>query len=160
MSIDTSNYTSRRALKQPFVVECKECLMSFFVENLTPFTISPSTIHCILCGGVNIVVSNNYEDDKWRAIAANIGLPKKNNSAQLIKKLYELWEPLEYEWFQDFVKASLNLVSNETTVKCLLCEKDANAKCLQCGMKTCREHSSHSIHIEGADVDDIDSTSN
>lgn len=107
MALLDDRYISRRSLKRPITIKCNDCYMSFFVENVTPFTSIPVQLFCVLCTSDNVEISLDIEDDKWKAIASNIGLPKKYSSIILVKELYRLWDPLEFSFFIDFVKDSM-----------------------------------------------------
>ena len=95
--------TTVRAIKQPFVIECTSCNMAFRVENLTPYMMATRKWFCPACGSNTIHAKSNYEDDRWYAMAQSFNLNPTQDTVQLLKDMYELWDPSEYNLFKDFV---------------------------------------------------------
>ena len=99
--------TSRRTIESS-IVSCKNCRMSFRVENLVPYTTAVKQTFCSACGSEANVDHVDGDDDSWLLMAAAFGLPKQPMSGQLIKGLYEIWSPEEFPFFPDFVKSAID----------------------------------------------------
>jgi hypothetical protein len=98
-----TNESSRYALKQPYIIACSFCKMAFRIENLTPHMMATRKWFCPACGSNDTTIKNNHEDDRWYAMARSFNLDPTQSNVQLLKDMYEIWEPSEYEWFKDFV---------------------------------------------------------
>lgn len=95
--------TTVRAITQPFVIECTSCKMAFRVENLTPYMIATRKWFCPACGSESVHAKSNYEDDRWYAMARSFSLNATKDTVQLLKDMYEIWDPAEFPLFKDFV---------------------------------------------------------
>jgi hypothetical protein len=62
--------------------------------------------HCAYCGSSNIVPAKI--DAYWYDLAESFGYERSADGAELIRGLYNLWQPSEFHLFRDFIK-SLNL---------------------------------------------------
>ena len=96
-------FISRRAHEQPWVLDCSNCKMSFRVQNLTAYTMATRIAHCPGCGSDSVKETSDYVNDRWYAMAKSFGLPSSAQAVQLLKDMYDLWDPSEYKWFKDFV---------------------------------------------------------
>lgn len=108
--------TSIRTIKQPFVIECSSCKMAFRVENLTPYTMATRKWFCLACGSQLVRAKTNYEDDRWYAMAQSFNLSSTQDTVQLLKDMYELWDPSEHELFKDFVISMITDAANSIKV--------------------------------------------
>jgi len=94
---------SRAAPEQPFAIACSDCKMCWRVENITVFTMGTLKLHCPACGSSNVKYSSDYANDRWYSMAATFGLARSHNSVELLKGMWDLWDPKEHELFRDFV---------------------------------------------------------
>ena len=104
---------TRRILSQPTVLTCDDCRMVFRAENLTPYTMTMRNWFCPACGSNSITINNSHEDDRWYNMAISFGLPQRESSVQFIKQLYDIWDPIEFRLFKDFVLSIVNEVQQE-----------------------------------------------
>lgn len=86
--------------------------MIFRVENVTPLTTSARTLYCPACGSVNITIVELQSDDQWYAMALSFGLPQRAKSVDLIKQLFEAWDPATDSSFKDFVSSIVEELTN------------------------------------------------
>lgn len=99
-------------MQQSISISCENCRMIFRVENLTPLTTAKRTLHCSACGSKEVMVVELQSDDVWYNMAASFGLPQKVKSVDLIKQLFEIWDPTTDSNFKDFVKTVIEEITD------------------------------------------------
>lgn len=102
-----------RTIKQPFALTCSSCSMAFRVENLTPYMMATRKWFCPACGSQSVKVRSNYEDDRWYAMAQSFSLDPTQDTVQLLKDMYEIWDPSEFPLFKDFVTNMIREAANK-----------------------------------------------
>lgn len=95
---------SRRVLKQPWLLLCNSCKMQWRVENITPYTIATRKFYCSSCGSSDVVEHASIENDRWYSMARSFGLSNGASSVDLLKQMFDFWDPQEHLLFRDFVK--------------------------------------------------------
>ena len=87
----------------PMYVTCKECLLNTRVERLNPTVDTAMVKHCPMCGSSNITVDMGFSKDYWYVMARAANLVPSEVTAQLVKDLYDIWDPRDQPKFIDFV---------------------------------------------------------
>lgn len=68
---------------------------------------------CPACGSHKVNIKTNYDDDRWYAMARSFNLNPTKDTVQLLRDMYEIWEPSEFELFKDFVVHMITEATND-----------------------------------------------
>lgn len=94
-----------------FGLSCKECGNRFTLYNNGVLTTAPPS-HCPFCGS-QAVAAAEHTPDYWESLAVLLGIQTHEAGVNLVKELYNMWDPTEHAKFPDFVDSIRKEASNK-----------------------------------------------
>lgn len=70
---------------------CSNCQSLYEVKRITDTNEVPVTF-CTFCGQ-STIVTGEEEGDYWTTIAADIGLPRNDKCALIVRRMFDEWSP-------------------------------------------------------------------